>query len=425
MILFRSLLALLILLVVLVVGSMAMVLEGKPLVLDSAPEQIDDADTVHELLDQLNNSLQDRHSAQVIRISEPQFDSLVGFVQRASPQFRGKINVTRMGSTVNATLALPAPLDGYFLNVEALVIPNNKLDIDSIRIGNISLPGASAVQLVEWLVNYYTDSDIATRAREQISQVSMVDGELALRMQPLDGFLKQLNEVKNGLGGEQNEELRELTAYYLRYASYQEFALRKQPTSLVEYLRATFARAQQRSTPETAALHNKAAILGLAIFVGHHRIANFVGDVQPDPTRALKPAAPATLHKRHDLAQHFIISAALELLSEQGVSLAIGEFKELMDRAQGGSGYSFVDLTADMSGVEFAKVAGQPGSAQRVQQVMSLATSEDTIIPSIDGVPEGLSKQRFEQVYGKVDSEAYLQEVARIRERLGKIALYN
>lgn len=425
MILFRSLLALLMLLVVLVVGSMAMVLEGEPLVLDSAPEQIDDADTVHELLDQLNNSLQDRHSEHVIRISEPQFDSLVGFIQRAAPQFRGKINVTRVGSTVNATMALPAPLDGYFLNLEALVVPNNKLDIEYIRIGSISLPGASAVQLVEWLVNYYTSSDIATRAREQISQVSMVDGELALRIQPLDGFLKQLNEVKNGLGGEQNEELKELTAYYLRYASYQEFALSKQPTSLVDYLRATFARAQQRSTPETAALHNKAAILGLAIFVGHHRIANFVGDVQPDPDRALKPAAPATLRNRHDLAQHFIISAALELLSEQGVSLAIGEFKELMDRAQGGSGYSFVDLTADMSGVEFAKVAGQSDSAQQVQQVMASATSEDTIIPSIDGLPEGLSKQRFEQVYEKVDSKAYLQEVARIRERLDKIALYN
>ena len=130
------------------------------------------------------------------------------------------------------------------------------------------------------------------------------------------------------------------------------------------------------------------------------------------------------LHKRNDLARHFIISAALELLSKQGMSLAIGEFKELMDRAKGGSGYSFIDLAADMSGTEFARVAIAEGKAHQVQNAMARIQSELEIIVAIDGLPEGLSKQAFTEQYGKVDSEAYLNEVKEIERRIRGLALY-
>ena len=131
------------------------------------------------------------------------------------------------------------------------------------------------------------------------------------------------------------------------------------------------------------------------------------------------------MHNRNDLARHFIISAALELLAEQGMSLAIGEFKELMDRGQGGSGYSFVDLAADMSGAKFGSVAINPDKAIDVQNAIARIQNELEIITPINDLPEGLSKQTFTQVYGGVDSQAYLDEVKEIQRRIDKIALYS
>ena len=99
--------------------------------------------------------------------------------------------------------------------------------------------------------------------------------------------------------------------------------------------------AKKRSNYDTAPKENEAAILALAIYAGHHWFAKFVGDVQPKKGEVTLPKAKPTLKFRADLSQHFIFSAAIKILSEQDLSLAIGEFKELMDRGDDGSGYSF------------------------------------------------------------------------------------
>ncbi|RDV28001.1 hypothetical protein DXV75_03260 [Alteromonas aestuariivivens] len=404
--------------------TLVLVLDRAPLVVTQASDQVDQADSVNRLIPQLERSLKQRHQSQRITITQAQFDGLVGFIQRASPNFRGRVNVTPVGSTFAASVMVSLFGIERYVNVEALLLPDERLNIDYLKIGSIRLPGWMAVMLVEKSVNWWTQSDIATTARTHVTRLVMEEGRMVIHHRPMEGFLRQLNKVKYGIGVEQDEQLRELTAYYLRYVAWQDITLNKEPQPFFEFLRIAMKRAQQRSTEADAALHNEAAILALAIFIGHHRIANFVGDVQPDADHALKPAAPALLRERNDLARHFIISAALKLLSEQGVSMAIGEFKELMDRAMGGSGYSFVDLTADMAGIEFARVATEPYLAAEVQAMVVNAEDESVFMPPIDNLPEGLSKAEFEAEYQKVDSERYLSEVKKVRARLDALPLY-
>ena len=50
--------------------------------------------------------------------------------------------------------------------------------------------------------------------------------------------------------------------------------------------------------------------------------------------------------------------------------------------------------------------------------------SELEIIPPIEGLPEGLSKQAFTEQYQRVDSEAYLKEVQEIKRRIALLPLY-
>ena len=410
--------------VLLVTGLIVLMIESEPVVDVKAAEQVADADTVHELLAQLESSVSDRHQGHTITITTQQFDSIVGFLQRATPDFRGKVTVPPDATRLQASIAIPVDLFDSYLNVDATILPANFLLLDEVKIGDLHIPGHLAVGLAEWLVNRWTKSDIATQAREQIEKVSMTEQEMMVSLRPMDGFLRNLNEVKNGLSVDQDDELRDLTAYYLRYISFQDITLADTPQPAVDFIRLTMKRAAQRSTPENAAEHNRAAILALAIFIGHHRVANFVGDVQPDAEKALKPLTPPLLRGRNDLARHFLISAALKVLSEQGVTLAIGEFKELMDRAMGGSGYSFVDLTADMAGIEFARVATSPVHAVRVQQLLSEMHDDDVIMPPVDGLAEGLSKDQFIEQFERVDSDAYLQEVAKIKARLATVPLY-
>ena len=106
------------------------------------------------------------------------------------------------------------------------------------------------------------------------------------------------------------------------------------------------------------------------------------------------------------------------------MTMAIGEFKELMDRARGGSGYSFVDLAADMAGLRFAQVASDPLKARRLQERAVASLAERDILPYIGGLPEGLSKAEFEHFYGRVDSPEYRQQVAEIDERINALAVY-
>lgn len=401
----------------------AMAIQSTPLVTSSASSQLDGADSVQVLLSQLKRAFSRREEGHQVVLSETQVESLVGVLQRGLPDFKGQVNITSMGGTANLTYAIKDT--GYFFNVSALVLPGDNLRIEHVQVGSLSIPGRFLLNVIEYAVNNYTNSEIATLALSRVEKVSMRRGELTLEIGRLDTFLNELNTVASNLSVDEETELQTLTAYYLRYISGREIALSNTPVSLIEYLREGMARAREQSnSPQQAVLHNKAVILALAAYVGHHRVGNLVGDIQPYKDKALRPRAGAVLHNRNDLARHYIISAALELLSEQSMSFAIGEFKELMDRGIGGSGYSFVDLVADMSGAELAKTATTLHRAEDIQNTLARIRSEVDIIPAIDDVPEGLSKQAFTEQYGRVDSQAYLNEVARLKQRIVEIPLY-
>ncbi|BFT29122.1 hypothetical protein D210916BOD24_02980 [Alteromonas sp. D210916BOD_24] len=401
-----------------------MAIQKTPLVTSTAPVQLDGADSVNELLAQLKQAFSHREEGHRVVLTETQVESLVGVLQRALPDFKGIVNITPMGGTVSVTYAIKDT--GYYVNASALVLPGNEFHLAQVQLGDLALPGPLLLTVIERAVNAYTDSQVASIALSRIQRVAMQNSEITLEMGPLDSLLSELNVAASNLSVSEEMELETLTAYYLRYISGREIALSSQPVSLIEYLREGMARAREQSdTNEQAVLHNKAVILALAAFVGHHRVGNLVGNIQPDAEKAIKPRRGAVLHERNDLARHFIISAALELLAEQGMSLAIGEFKELMDRGKGGSGYSFVDLAADMAGTEFAKVATRQEQALAVQNAIARIQRELEIIPSIEGLPEGLNKQAFTAQYGRVDSEEYLKEVDEIKRRINALPLYS
>ena len=121
---------------------------------------------------------------------------------------------------------------------------------------------------------------------------------------------------------------------------------------------------------------------------------------------------------------HFIYSAGIALATQQGIGIAAGEFKELLDSG-GGSGFSFADLAADRAGIHFVAAAtSSESSARQFQRDMIVNTSESAFFPDIAGLREGLSEVEFEQFYGSIQSERYRAQVALIDQRIAGLVVY-
>ncbi len=101
----------------------------------------------------------------------------------------------------------------------------------------------------------------------------------------------------------------------------------------------------------------------------------------------------------------------------------MGELKELLDSNEGGSGFSFDDLAADLAGARFARAFLEAPRADWPALIARITREED-VMPALDGLPEGMSAAEFGQRYGDVDSPAYRTMMDEITSRIDVLPLY-
>lgn len=165
-------------------------------------------------------------------------------------------------------------------------------------------------------------------------------------------------------------------------------------------------------------LRQRAALGVLAAYMAGRSMASIIPEAHNWP--ALRPTEP-TLGKRHDTAQHFVISAALAAWANEPVAAALGTGKELAD-AERGSGFSFPDLTADRAGTRFGElVAKEPA---RIESALAAGIVESDILPPLNGLPEFLHQREFEGRFGGPDQPAYQAMTDEIERRVARLPLY-
>ncbi|WP_026376340.1 hypothetical protein [Aestuariibacter salexigens] len=422
---FRLLFLIFVALVALSVTAIFLAVEKVPHVVVDSSQQIESADSVSALLTQVRNTVRDRHRSQTLFITREQLNSLAGVLQRARPDIVSQVSLYQDSAIVKLSYQLPAPLTGRFLNISIPILAADKLVLGAVDLGSLTLPGDWVLRALTWFGDWYTNSSIATQSLQQIRSIDFDEAQARVQVGPVDTLIQALKASTNGLGSDANEELRKRTAHYVSYLNRlpPEFSL--QERSLADYMQKVMAEAYRRTQEGEVVRENEAALLALAIYAGNHRFASFVGNVQHSPDKAARPLRWPVLAGRQDLSLHFLYSLAIKLLSEQGISVAIGEFKELMDRSPSGSGYSFVDMAADLAGVELALVATDPVTAPLVQERLALGQSEVVFFPDINGLPEGLDKQGFAERFGAVDSPEYRAMMEDIRQRILRLPLYS
>ena len=190
---------------------------------------------------------------------------------------------------------------------------------------------------------------------------------------------------------------------------------------------AVFSEALRRSAEHDPVTENKAAILGLAVTLGHRSLAKFIGPViTPDNKAGFQTIQRPRLKRRVDWSRHFSLSAGLAVLSSEGISDAVGLLKEVRDAGEGGSGFSFTDLAADRAGTRFGTLAtATPENARRYQDMLAGPFDTGILCPELWDIPEGLKAAEFEARYGEVGSPAYQKVIDEIESRLDAIPALN
>ena len=192
-------------------------------------------------------------------------------------------------------------------------------------------------------------------------------------------------------------------------------------------LQIAFAYAEDNSHGTDAVLPNRAAILALGKILGDDTVARVGGrdlDLGPADDRiALRRRI--LLAGRGDLAQHFWVSAALTVLSDEQRSLAVGLSKEAMDSTPGGSGFSFVDMAANSAGIRLAAVATRSSpSAHAVQTRIRQGVEVPDLLPSIRGLPEQITRDQLQAEFGGLGGAETRRLLGEIDRRIMDLPLY-
>jgi uncharacterized protein YfiM (DUF2279 family) len=329
-------------------------LQPQPLVPPIASPRQEDVGRIKALL--LEHDPRDLRDGETRTLTVSQRDLNVGLrsVLPSTGHQRARVSLEQGSGRLQYTIKLPSKLGGSYLNLSLLVSERaGEPVLDSIRVGEASLPGWSLAPLLALSDGYLRGRFPEYQgAREALQAVSLASGEASFTYRWDRALAKQI-EQRGREAFLPAADRERAVAYYRVLAHTSRSAGRS--ASLHQLLQPLFNEALRRSTDGDAAAENRALLLVLGTVLNRSSMHRLVGGDPAD----LSPGhyyVKWTLHGRGDLAQHFGVSAAIAAAGGGVLADSIGVFKEL-DDSRGGSGFSFPDLLADRAGVELSTAA--------------------------------------------------------------------
>ncbi|MFP5469059.1 MAG: hypothetical protein ACLGGZ_04890, partial [Alphaproteobacteria bacterium] len=298
--------------------------------------------------------------------------------------------------------------------------------LSHVSLGGASLPPDLLLPVIGSALDALLGNGNGAKIIGTVSAVHFSSKEMTLAYAPYEGGSKELISRIS-----ENEQLRiaDPERVQIYFSCLQETAkdLRGGYVSLTQYIGPVFTLAVKRGVADggNAINENKAAILALAIYFGDDRISKLAGNSEGKYFSGPRFGSHnVTVKGRHDLVQHYLTSAGLQLAAGVDIANAIGEFKEIADTLRGGSGFSFSDIAGDRAGVVLAERAVNAATAKRLQDKLANVKSEAEFFPDIAGLPDNMTQAQFESRFGDVESQRYLDLMADIERRIAQIPLY-
>jgi len=350
---------------------------------------------------------QQRGEVRTIVVPASLLDEGVNYLAGRYLHGRGALRLQKEGATVALSVALPPR---RFLNLRAVVAPGERMPrIASAHLGTLPLPTAliefAAAQAIT-AYGFEKEWEMAAQALRQVS-FDVAGGTASLT------YAWEPDILDRARAAAQSEaDIKRLRESQLSLAALLAHRAPGTRISLAEVLAATIP------TSEDASLRGRATLLVLASHLAGKDLAAVVPAARNWPRVRW---VTITLAGRHDLAQHFVISAALAAWAGEPVADAIGLYKELED-ARHGSGFSFIDLAADRAGTRFGEILIR--NPEQLMAAMRTTFRDEQLLPTVGDLPEYLYQPEFKRRFDNPESPQFKAMTAEIEHRLDTLPLY-
>ena len=411
------LIALLVIPVVLVVTG----IEQAPLIQPGKSLSHEDVERIKRLLRQHDPRRLKQDEVRTLILSERDLNLLLNYSLARTLDINSRVDLYPASVSVSLTYRLPKKYSGNYVNAVARFSPTaDNMRVDALEIGHLTIPG--------WLLNpvlLFLHSNMLEKSSEYaavmqaIGEVRVNEDQVVVVYQWQPELAASLKSRGYGLLFSTEDKARVLAYYNKLNRLASELASRR--VSLEKVLPPLFELAGLRADDRgDLQAENRAMLLTLAMYVLGIDVGRFI-DVPP---ASWQRRMYLTLLNRHDLVQHFTVSAALTVSAGGGLANAVGLFKEL-DDSRDGTGFSFDDLLADKAGVRLAELAtGTAQQARLLLQRMSDQLTEADFMPSIDKLPPSIMELEFKQRYRDLDSEKYRMVDDEIEKRILRCSIY-
>jgi hypothetical protein len=358
-----------------------------------------------------------------IELYPAQLKALSQTISYTVPAVQFRINSNEYGIVAAASITVLPHL--LYMNFQCWLIPDDRgLVFNDCKFGHLPIYGKLVEKTSKALAWLLFGKEAKITLDKFLANTQLLEDKIVVQFTKPEN-LKGAVESRVTSAFEMIQDIRQfngvdtetITIYLDEIKKYQV----QHPTS-AELIGHLFALAQQRSIENDPVDENYATLWALCLYLGAPEFARIVA---MPVDYSLKAPLNMGLRGRLDLRLHFFFSVALRLSSERDISNNIGKLKEILDSSQGGSGFSFRDLTADKAGVELAEFAiADETSARQVQAVLAGTNNEDLFIPALHDLPEGLSEKRFIAIFGDDNSDTFLALEGKIAKRIAALPVY-
>ncbi len=367
-----------------------------------------------------------------ISASEEDINSLMAVMASGINRVGGHVEITGKGLHAALTFRLPHNPAGDFINLRFTIYPSGSgLHISPVTIGHIEVPDRIALFIIRFMLDTVLGNKNGTVILNSVQSVVINNDTVTFNILRIPDIMDRRNRIllrfesfRDVMPHLADPEV--VRSYYIKLMELGNHVETDRHVSLAYFMGPLFELAKKRSLYGEPAEENKAALLALAIFTGDARFEKLIGDVRTQTMKTYRPRYRLVLlGGRDDLRLHFVISIGLKIVSDSGITYAAGEFKELLDARKGGSGFSFVDIAADIAGTRLAEAAtDRSGGAERVQSVLAGQAREHMFFPKVSDLPEDIEQDVFENTYGDVENPKYLKFVETIKDRISRLPVY-
>lgn len=352
-----------------------------------------------------------------VTLSQEQVDVLLAEASRRFDEASARVRLRDGAIDVEASAASPWPWITPYVDVVARI--TGTLDaprVLSAKVGNLTLPPWFLQPRVDQLYGFMRQSKPWIRAAvSAVDRVDLREGEVTVAYRWSEELEKEIRKTGRALVLGELDASR-ILAYHEALTGLVSDWPPRERLPFVGFLRTLFDLADRRteSGGEPMLELRAASLVGTYYLIGRP----LGGLVDQDVPRA--PKRTVVLWNRSDLPKHFLVSVVLTMWGDRAFADALGLSKEITDSTDdGGSGFSFADLAADRAGTQLAERAMASDRAARALIARLAAPLTDAqLLPDPTRLPEGMSEERFREVYSHVNSPEYTAVVDAIDARL-------